>query len=122
MPPALVLGIVLLLGLRVASVATFALFHVFLPLLSSIIGNPARRERMHEIGAAGLQGLQRARENIRHQFLGGRRRESSAGFTRGGEAAPFEAQGPKPRQRVSIEAEMDEVEDVTEEAEKRARR
>jgi hypothetical protein len=70
-PPGLVLGIVILFALRIASVATFALFSVLLPLLFTLLQVPGRRQRMLEIGQAGQRGLARAREHIRYQFMGG---------------------------------------------------
>jgi Protein kinase domain len=70
-PPAVVLGVVILVALRVASVATFLLFSVLLPLLFTVVAVPGRRERMLEIGREGQRGLSRARQHIRYQFLGG---------------------------------------------------
>jgi hypothetical protein len=91
-----------LLALRVASVATFALFQVLLPTLFSLLTVVAgrrmaeRSERMIAIGRAGQRGLSRASEQVRYQFLGG--------------ATPEELQGPTLRQRVSIDADAEELE------------
>ncbi len=70
-PPGIVLGLFLLLALRVAAVATFALFQVLLPILFTLLGMAERRRRMVEIGKAGQGGLTRAGKHIRHQLMGG---------------------------------------------------
>jgi serine/threonine protein kinase len=68
--PPLVLFVVLL-GLLVARVATFALFRVFLPTLLTVLavffGPGLRRaaERCHEIADAGAEGLRRASRHVR---------------------------------------------------------
>jgi Protein kinase domain len=65
-PPGRVLGFVILLALQVASVATFALFQVLLPMLFALltlVGGrrmQQRARRMTEIGQAGQRGLRRA--------------------------------------------------------------
>ena len=112
-PPGIVLGIVILLALRVASIATFALFQVLLPTLFAFIAIPGRRRRMLEIGQAGQRGLRVASEHIRHQFLGGptpagfeARDEPIAEATDESDAPPAE----RPRQRVSLDAVADDEE------------
>jgi hypothetical protein len=120
-PPGIVLGLLVLLAFRVASIATFALFQVLLPILFallSVVGGPAMRrraQRMVEIGQQGQDGLRRAGEHIRHQFLGGP------------EPAALKARPAPPRARVAAEApepELDEELAAAEaeiEAERRAR-
>jgi hypothetical protein len=130
-PPGVVLGIVLLFALRLASVATFALFGVLLPLLFTLISVPRRRERMLEIAQAGQKGLARARAHIRYQFMGGpippelerflhdrgidpetRRPSAPSPGPFGPPRGPFASSGPAPapRQRVSVDVEA-EVDD-----------
>ena len=76
-PPGIVLGMVVLLAFRVASLATFALFQVLLPILFTLLsvfgGRPLyeRGRRMIEIGQSGQRGLQRAGQHIRYQLMGG---------------------------------------------------
>jgi len=70
-PPAIVLGILILFALQIASIATFALFQVLLPMLFTFIPARGRRERMLQIGHAGQRGLRTASAHIRHHFLGG---------------------------------------------------
>ena len=115
-PPGIFLGIVVLLALRLASIATFALFQVLLPTLFAFIPIPGRRQRMLEIGQAGQRGLRTAREHIRHQFLGG---PTPAGFQApahepatesANEPAVDSAAPERQRQRVSIDAIADELE------------
>ena len=107
-PPGIILGILILVALRIASIATFALFQVLLPTLFTFIAIPGRRRRMLEIGQAGQRGLRVASEHIRHQFLGG---PSPAGFeARVAEAANVDPTSERPRQRVSIDAVADELE------------
>lgn len=108
-PPGLVLGIVLLVALHVASVATFALFSVLLPLLFTILSMPRRRERMLEIGRTGQRGLTKAREHIRYQFLGGPTPSDLGAFLRVSETEPPPEDQPPPRVRV-IDAEAEERE------------
>ncbi len=101
-PPGIALGLFILLALRVASVATFALFQVLLPTLFSVLTVVAgrrmaeRSQRMIEIGRAGQRGLTRASEHVRYQFLGG--------------TTPDELQSSAPRQRVSIDVDAEELE------------
>ena len=129
-PPAMILGVVILLALRVAGIATFALFGVLLPLLFTLIYKPGTRKRMLQIGQAGQHGLARAREHIRYRFLGGPIPAELESFLRdhdvdpesGARGAPFaQNQGPfanrspsspAPRRRVTaedIEAEVEEA-------------
>ncbi|HEY6078447.1 MAG TPA: serine/threonine-protein kinase [Polyangiaceae bacterium] len=118
-PPGIVLGLFILMALRVASVATFALFQVLLPtlftLLSVLVGSrmQERARRMSELGRIGQRGLERAGEHIRYQLMGGatpaeleREASDDASFTPPTAEA---ARGPAPRQRVSIDAEADEL-------------
>jgi hypothetical protein len=109
-PPGMVLGMVLLLALRVASVATFALFSVLLPLLFTIVAVPGRRQRMLEIGRAGQRGLARAREHVRYQFLGGPTPSGVASFMRAAQEQRAAHEDARPRARVSIDAEAEELE------------
>lgn len=122
-PPGIVLGVVILVALRVASVATFALFGVLLPLLFTIIAVPGRRERMLEIGDAGQRGLARARQHIRYQFLGGPVPEEVTRFLDAMEnseiARHVDAEPPR-RKRVSIDVDAEELE-AEEEADEAAR-
>jgi Protein kinase domain len=126
-PPGIVLGVVILVALRIASVATFALFGVLLPLLFTIIAVPGRRERMLEIGHAGQRGLARARQHIRYQFLGGPLPPELERFVNAVDADELphvDEPGPRPRQRVSVDVEAEEVpeEAPTPEAARDARR
>jgi hypothetical protein len=113
-PPGIFLGIVVLVALQLASIATFALFQVLLPMLFTFIPIAGRRQRMFEIGQAGQRGLRTASEHIRHQFLGG---PTPAGFEAPADA-PDAANAPevgsaapeRQRQRVSIDAIADELE------------
>ena len=114
-PPGIFLGIVILLALRVASVATFALFQVLLPLLFTFLPIPGRRERMLQIGQAGQQGLRTANEHIRYHFLGGPTPTGMQTFqgdveTTGTEATQGEPDA-RPRQRVSLEDAADDIAD-----------
>lgn len=113
-PPGIVLGLVILVALRIASVATFALFAVLLPLLFTIIAVPGRRERMLQINRAGQRGLARAREHIRFQFLGGplpREVKSFLNVMDGDDDSRQRvADYTPPTQRVSIDAREEEVE------------
>jgi Protein kinase domain len=108
-PPGIFLGIVLLLALRVASVATFALFQVLLPLLFTFLPIPGRRERMRQIGQAGQNGLHAAREHIRYHFLGGPTPTGVQAFqgdieTSGTDTTDADADATAaPRQRISLE-------------------
>jgi hypothetical protein len=122
-PPGMALGVVILIALRIASVATFALFGVLLPILFSIIYIPRTRQRMLEINQAGQRGLGRAREHIRYQFLGGQIPHELAQFLRDHDLDPNAERGgpfsrnegpfasrtpaPTPRQRVSVDTEAD---------------
>jgi hypothetical protein len=130
-PPGVALGVLILFALRIASVATFALFSVLLPLLFTLIYIPGRRERMLEIGQAGQRGLARAREHIRYQFMGGQIPPELERFlrdhdidpeagARGGpfthNQGPFATRAPSPRQRVSVDAEAEAEADAEAEA------
>ncbi len=124
-PPAILLGVVILLALRVASVATFALFSVLLPLLFTIIAVPGRRERMLEIGEAGQRGLARAREHIRYQFLGGplpHEVQTLVDAIDDTGAGPQRPSREPPKQRVSIDVEAEELEVEAEQTQERGRR
>jgi len=115
-----VLAAVILIALHVASIATFALFQVLLPLLFTFIHIPARRARMFEIGRAGQRGLERAREHIRYQFMGG---PAPSGLASQHEPEPEPERQPTPpaaskarvatdapaRARVSIDAEAEDL-------------
>jgi hypothetical protein len=129
-PPGRVLGVVILIALQLASLATFALFQVLLPLLFSLLDKPRRRERMLEIGRAGQRGLERAREHVRYQFLGGPTpSELAASFDADPDqqvksTQPRTSTAPAPRTRISIDAEAEELDldlDATRDA-KRERR
>ncbi|HVY28717.1 MAG TPA: serine/threonine-protein kinase [Polyangiaceae bacterium] len=133
-PPGRALGLVILIALRIASVATFALFGVLLPILFSIIYIPRTRQRMLEINEAGQRGLGRAREHIRYQFMGGQipheleqfLRDRDLDPERGGPFArdegPFadHAASPAPRQRISVDTEAEDLADDDPELEERA--
>ncbi len=110
MPPGIVLGIVILLALQLASVATFALFQVLLPTLFTFIPVRGRRERMLEIGQAGQRGLRTASEHIRHQFLGGPVPAGFEPFSDHAETTAEPTVAAAPRQRVSVDAEAEELE------------
>ncbi len=113
-PPGIALGLFILLALQVASVATFALFQVLLPVLFTFIPIPGRRQRMLQIGHAGQRGLRTASEHIRHQFLGG---PVPAGFepyvdttaTEPDGATSVDSPSPAPRQRISLDPETEEA-------------
>jgi len=91
-PPGVVLGIVILVALQVAGLATFALFQVLLPTL--FLFAPDRRRRMLEIGQNAQRHLHTASQHIRHQFLGG---PLPTGFV-----SPNQ---PAPRTRIDTEAD-----------------
>jgi Protein kinase domain len=95
-PPGIVLGIVILVALQVARLATFALFQVLLPILFMFV--PDRRRRMLAIGQLGQSRLHTASEHIRYQFMGG---PTPAGFV-----LPSQ---PSPRTRISVETEAEEL-------------
>jgi len=126
-PPGIVLGLVILIALQIASIATFALFQVLLPTLFTFIPVPGRRQRMLQIGQAGQRGLRTASEHIRHQFLGG---PAPAGFepfvdaagTDIPDAVPAEPPSPTPRQRVAVDPEEPEAEEAEEAEPQQARR
>jgi alkanesulfonate monooxygenase SsuD/methylene tetrahydromethanopterin reductase-like flavin-dependent oxidoreductase (luciferase family) len=113
------------MALRIASVATFALFGVLLPILFTLIYIPRTRQRMLEINGAGQRGLGRAREHIRYQFMGGHMpaeleqflRDHEIDTSRAGRVSP-------PRQRVAVDtqAEALEAEDVALDSEANAKR
>jgi hypothetical protein len=105
-PPAVVLGVVVLVALRIASVATFVLFSVLLPLLFTLLASSERRERMLAIGRRGQQGLSRARQHVRYQFLGGPLPSELKRFVDAMDASDFEPPPvPEPRPRVAVDAE-----------------
>lgn len=116
-PPGIFLGIFILLALRVASVATFALFQLLLPLLFTFLPVPGRRERMLQIGQAGQQGLRTASEHIRYHFLGGPTPTGMQAFqgdieTSGADVSDVDNEAaPAPRQRVSLEDAADDLAD-----------
>ena len=119
----------ILLALRVASVATFALFQVLLPILFTFIPIAGRRERMLRIGEAGQRGLGVARAHIRHQFLGGPAPYDGLSSIVDEPVAPdtndlpqAEDAAPRPRQRISIDAVADELEAEADELEARLER
>ena len=112
--PGIVLGIVILVALQVASLATFALFQVLLPTLFYFIPVAGRRQRMLDIGQAGQRGLRTAQAHIRHHFLGG---PTPAGFEAFVDEPAAEAPNEshveptpaRPRQRVSIDTQAEEL-------------
>jgi hypothetical protein len=112
-PPGILLGIVILVALQVARIATFALFQVLLPLLFTFMANPRRRQRMLELGHAGQHGLRSASEHIRYRFLGGppppgfEARDEPIAQANESDADPTPK---RPRQRISIDAIADEIE------------
>jgi len=106
------LAVFILMALTVGSIASFALFQVLLPTLFTFFPVPGRRQRMLQIGRAGEQGLRRARDHIRYQFLGGPVPAEPEPTT--------DAAGNNARQRVSIDAEAEEAE-LQAEAEAEAR-
>ena len=113
-PPGVVLGLFLLLVFRVAAIATFALFQVFLPVLFtllSVVGGRSmvqRRRRMIEIGQSGQRGLERAAQHIRHQFLGGPE-----------PAVLPEPEPPAPNARVRVADERDVEQEIEEQIERK---
>jgi Protein kinase domain len=135
--PRQLLGTIILLALDIASVATFALFQVLLPILFTLLYNRNRRQRMLEIGQTGQRGLRLAREHIRYKFLGGPMPAELQAFMTE-TAAPGEYGAPaseapraasrSPGSRVAIDAEAEEAEldaeaaAEAEEAAKQARR
>jgi protein kinase-like protein len=113
-PPGRVLGVVILLALQLASLGTFVLFQLLLPLLFTFIHIPARRARMLQIGRAGQRGLERAREHIRYQFLGGPTPSELASTFEHEVAPPRESESrgstdAATRTRISIDAEAEEL-------------
>jgi len=129
--PRLLLGTIILLALSVASVATFALFQVLLPILFTLLGNLNRRQRMLDIGQAGERGLSLAREHIRYKFLDGPMPADLQAFmtetARPGEYGHPDAEAPRAaarpaRSRVEIDADAEEAELEAEEPAKQARR
>jgi len=133
-PPGRVLAFVILIALQLAGIATFALFQVLLPVLFTFIYLPDRRRRMLEIGRAGHRGLERAREHIRYQFLGGPNPDGGDAFTNDldpesfrpdrAEEGPFKAgvdTTPPPQKRISIDADAEELEVSDQEAADRSR-
>jgi len=135
-PPGRVLAAVVLIALHIAGVATFALFQVLLPLLFTFLPNPRRRQRMLEIGRAGQRGLERAREHVKYQFLGGPTPSDLAAiFERYGEPRPRSTESrvgeppprtrvsePPPRARVAIDAEAEELDLEADPADSKQRR
>jgi len=113
-PPGIFLGIVILVALQLASIATFALFQVLLPTLFTFIAIPGRRQRMLEIGQAGQRGLRTASEHIRHQFLGGPTPADFEAYAdepvaQTANEPNVEATPHRPPQRVAIDAIADEL-------------
>jgi hypothetical protein len=106
-PPGIVLGIVIQVALRVASLSTFALFQILLPLLftllSVLVGRHMleRRRRMIEIGKAGRHAIERARQHIHYQLMGGPEPT---------ELPPAAARPVAPRSRVSVDDIEAEIE------------
>ena len=131
LPPGIALGVLILFALRIAGVATFALFGVLLPLLFTLIYKPGTRKRMLQISEAGQHGLARAREHIRYKFLGGPIPAELESFLRDHDVDPeseargaafAQSQGPfanrspssPPRRRVSADDIEAEIEDAIE--------
>jgi hypothetical protein len=120
-PPGILLGIAILLAFRVASLATFALFQVLLPTLFALLGvfggrrMYERGRRMIEVGRSGQRGLERARQHVRHQFLGGPEPVDPAELR-------AEVADPAARARVRIDADDPDAEELEAEAEERAER
>jgi hypothetical protein len=103
-PPGIALAAFILFALRIAGVATFALFGVLLPILFTLIHIPRTRQRMREINDAGQRGLARARQHIRYRFAGGEIPPELERFLRDHElGAPTERAGW--RQRVAIDTD-----------------
>lgn len=113
--PARLLGLFLLVAFQVARVGTFALFQVLLPTLFTIltvVGGKRmyqRGRRMIEIGQAGDRGLRRAGEHIRHQFMGGSPPDELDAVSEHNTASPPKTDQ-APRQRVSVEADLENME------------
>jgi hypothetical protein len=105
-PPGIVLGLFIQVALRVASLSTFALFQVLLPLLftllSLLVGDRMleRRRRMIEIGRTGRRAIERARQHVRYQLMGG---------SEPSELTPATT-APAPRSRVSVDDVQAEIE------------
>ncbi|HYJ10997.1 MAG TPA: serine/threonine-protein kinase [Polyangiaceae bacterium] len=119
--PARVLGRVLLLAFLLARLATFALFQVLLPTLFTlltVVGGQrmrARGRRMIEIGRAGDRGLELAGQHIRHQFLGGQAPVEHEAVAEDESATePARTEKPPRRARVSMEADLDNIEEEIE--------
>jgi hypothetical protein len=123
-PPGIALGVLVLFALRIASVATFALFGVLLPLLFTLIYKPRTRQRMLEIGHTGQRGLALAGEHVRYRFMGGQIPPAFEQFLRDHHLDPdarqssfaasegsFGSSSPAPRRRVSVDAEAQELDD-----------
>lgn len=115
--PARLLGRVLLLALLLARLGTFALFQVLLPTLFTlltVVGGARMRQRgrrMIEIGRAGDRGLQVAGEHIRYQFLGGQAPvELETVAEEAASSEPSRAEKPPRRARVSMEADLENIE------------
>lgn len=111
-PPGVVLGVVIQVALGVASVATFALFQVLLPLLFTLLSVPGgrrmlqRRRRMVEIGKAGRRGLDRASQHVHHLLMGGPEPSDVP--------PPITARPAAERSRVSADDIEAEIEDAIE--------
>jgi hypothetical protein len=110
--PGILLGVVMMVALRIASIATFALFQVLLPLLFTILYRPRTRERMLEVGEIGQRGLIRARQHVRYWFLGGAVPPELERFVGDDDAFLDDvATAPtRPRQRVAVDPEAHERE------------
>jgi hypothetical protein len=114
-----VLGLFILVAFRVASIATFALFQLLLPVLFTLLGMPERRRRMIEVGHQGQAGLRRAGEHVRHQFLGG---PEPAGSSASGSGARARVAAQTPPTTIEHELAEAEAEIEAELAAQRARR
>jgi Protein kinase domain len=100
---AVVIGLIVLIALRVASVATFALFQLLLPALFSTLSLVAgrrmhqRARRMSDLGRAGQRGLSRASHYVAHRLLGADAPERRQDLP----ADPTHDSGPAQRTRVA---------------------
>lgn len=115
--PVRVLGLVLRIAFQVASIATWALFQAFLPMLFALLSLVAggrmhqHGRRMIEIGRAGQRGLRRASEHVRYQLSG-----AGVPAELGGEpenvvgSEPARSEPPPRRTRVSVEADAETIE------------
>jgi hypothetical protein len=119
--PGVLIGVVILVALRIASIATFALFQVLLPLLFTLLHRPRARERMLEVGEVGQRGLLRARQHVRYLFLGGAVPTELEHFV-GDDDAFLRDAAPashRARQRVVVDTDVTEPEHEAAEAKER---